>query len=86
VETHGFDTLPILIRPEAAIAVNSGLKQPEGDYHDGLQVLVNGPLSEDRHVEIVTCQDVYSISKTISTKADGDVQVIKLNDENVKLF
>lgn len=82
VETHGFETLPILVRPEAAIPFNPTLKTPEGDYHSGLKVLVNGPLSAEKKVEVVTHEDVGSIAKTLTTGDAGDM-VVDLSESGV---
>src|SRR5699024_8852041 len=38
-ETHGFDTLPLLIRPGAAVLVNGKLKSPMDDPVDGLEAV-----------------------------------------------
>jgi alpha-D-xyloside xylohydrolase len=64
-ETHDFNTLPLLIRPEAVIPYNPSLETPEGDYMAGLKVLVNGPLEENAHVDIVLPSDVQGVHKTI---------------------
>ncbi|KAL4799997.1 glycosyl hydrolases family 31-domain-containing protein [Aspergillus venezuelensis] len=46
-ETHGFETLPILIRPGSVTPVNYKLEKPEDDPWDGLEVIVNGYLGGD---------------------------------------
>ena len=85
METHGFDTLPLLVRPEAAIPFNPTLKVPEGDYHSGLQVLVNGPLSADKKVEFVTHEDVNRIAKAFVPGDGSDVAVVDLSSSKVSL-
>lgn len=85
VETHGFETLPLLIRPDAAIPFNPTLKVPEGDYHSGLQVLVNGPLSADKKVEFVTHEDVSRIAKVFIPGDGSDAAVVDLSTSNVSL-
>ncbi|PWY82179.1 putative sugar hydrolase [Aspergillus heteromorphus CBS 117.55] len=52
-ETHGFDTLPLLIRPRSLTLVNWKLSDPEGDPLDGLEVLVNGPVEGEVKLEVV---------------------------------
>jgi alpha-D-xyloside xylohydrolase len=42
-ETHGFDTLPLLVRPGAVLAVGARDDRPDYDYLDGLTLLTNRP-------------------------------------------
>jgi alpha-D-xyloside xylohydrolase len=42
-ETHGFDTLPMLVRPGAVLAVGARDDRPDYDYLDGLTLLTNRP-------------------------------------------
>jgi alpha-D-xyloside xylohydrolase len=65
-ETHGFDTMPILLRPGAIVPFNPSLKIPEGDIMKGLQVLVNGPLKGERSIELVEASDVAKVAKTFT--------------------
>lgn len=85
METHDFETLPLLIRPEAAIPFNPTLKVPEGDYQSGLKILVNGPLSGEKKVEIVTHEDVSSIARTLTTSDTGNVGVVDLSNSKTLL-
>jgi hypothetical protein len=62
------------------------LEKPVGDYHAGLKILVNGPLSEEKHVEIVTSEDVYNVSKTLSTTTGGEAEILNLSEGDVRLF
>lgn len=39
-ETHGFDSLPLYVRPGTALPWGARVDSPEYDYHDGLQVRV----------------------------------------------
>lgn len=39
-ETHGFDSLPLYVRPGAALPWGARVDGPEYDYHDGLQLRV----------------------------------------------
>ncbi|KAL2431430.1 Alpha-xylosidase [Exophiala dermatitidis] len=88
VETHDFNTLPLLIRPGAVIPFNPSLKDPEADYLKGLQVLVNGPIAGDTDVEIVLPSDVYHVGKTftvaqdLTVRSDG-VEVVDLTKKSV---
>jgi hypothetical protein len=57
--------LPLLIRPGAAIPYNSSLTTPEGDYLDGLEVLVNGPLEGEGQAEVVLPSNVHEVHTSI---------------------
>ncbi|RAL13749.1 putative sugar hydrolase [Aspergillus homomorphus CBS 101889] len=74
-ETHGFDSLPLLIRPGAVVPVNFSLKRPEDDPLVGLEVLVNGPLKEEVQVEVVDPVRAHEVLKVVNLKgaADGEV-------------
>jgi alpha-D-xyloside xylohydrolase len=39
-ETHGFDSLPLYVRPGAVIPWGARVDRPDYDYHDGLQLRV----------------------------------------------
>jgi alpha-D-xyloside xylohydrolase len=43
-ETHGFDTLPLLVRPGAVLPVSSRDDLPDHEYVDGLRLLTNQPV------------------------------------------
>ena len=43
-ETHGFTTLPLLVRPGAVVPVGARSDRPDYDYVDGLTVLTNRPV------------------------------------------
>ncbi|KAJ5670094.1 Alpha-xylosidase [Penicillium maclennaniae] len=64
-ETHGFDTLPLLIRPASVTVVNPKLKVPEGDALSGIQLLVNGTLRGETTVEIVNPGQTNEVLKTL---------------------
>jgi alpha-D-xyloside xylohydrolase len=42
-ETHGYDSLPLLIRPGAVLPVGARDDRPDYDYADGLTLLTNRP-------------------------------------------
>jgi alpha-D-xyloside xylohydrolase len=85
-ETHGFDTLPILLRPGAVVPVNPSLKEPDGNIMTGLQVLVNGPLQGGKVVELVEARDVSKVAKTFTVDESlalawiQDVQVVDVSE------
>ena len=68
-ETHGFDTLPILLRPGAVIPFNPSLTTADGDNMKTLQVFVNGPLKEEKVIELVEARDVAKVAKTFTLDA-----------------
>ncbi|PYI01857.1 putative sugar hydrolase [Aspergillus sclerotiicarbonarius CBS 121057] len=78
-ETHGFETLPLLIRPGAVIPVNWKMKGAEDDPLDGLEVLVNGRLEGEVKVQIVNpdCTDEVLKVVTVGVGPDGGVVVDK---------
>lgn len=76
METHDFSTLPLLVRPGAVIPYNPELKSPEGDYLKCLQVFVNGPLDENKNVEIVLPGNVASIERTFTVSTDLELKGI----------
>jgi alpha-D-xyloside xylohydrolase len=42
-ETHGYESLPLLVRPGAVLPVGSRADRPDYDYLDGLTLLTNQP-------------------------------------------
>lgn len=73
-EQHGFDSLPLLVRPGGVVAVNHQLKDFEGDVLNGLEVVVNGPLKDDKEIQIVEAKSVERVSKTITVGKDLTVK------------
>lgn len=67
-ETHGFETLPLLVRPGAVVPVNPLLEDPVGwsnDYLTRLEVLANIPLKDEGvEVTIVDPQNVGKVART----------------------
>ena len=84
-ETHGFDSLPILLRPGAVVPFNPSLTAPDGDVVKGLQVLVNAPLSSERVIELVEATDVAKVAKTfivdeqLSVRDVSGVEVVNVS-------
>ncbi|KAL9111778.1 MAG: hypothetical protein Q9227_003837 [Pyrenula ochraceoflavens] len=82
-ETHDFSTLPILIRPGTAIAINRTLKDPLSDHLSGLELLVNGPLERDMVVEVVDKEKVGEVAKRIAvSERAGELNV---SDKTIKV-
>jgi alpha-D-xyloside xylohydrolase len=83
-ETHGFEALPLLIRPGSVTPVNPKLRVPEGDALDGLEVLVNGALMGEVEVEVVDPGKTHEALKTIRV-SPGDGDGVTVDDANVKV-
>ncbi|KAE8144779.1 glycosyl hydrolases family 31-domain-containing protein [Aspergillus avenaceus] len=85
-ETHGFDTLPILIRPGSVTPINPKLKAPQDDALNGLEVLVNGSLANDMAVQVVNPSKTHNVLKVIKiesqsgnvTADDAGVKVVRI--------
>ncbi|KAL3467403.1 glycosyl hydrolases family 31-domain-containing protein [Aspergillus heterothallicus] len=84
-ETHGFETLPILVRPGSVTPLNPKLEAPEGDALNGLEVLVNGRLDGEVKLEVVDPAITHEVLKIVTVKlGDGDV-VATVDDEDTKI-
>ncbi|KAL4987639.1 glycosyl hydrolases family 31-domain-containing protein [Aspergillus falconensis] len=85
-ETHGFDTLPILVRPGSVTPINYKLEKPEGDPLDGLEVLVNGTIDGKVEVEIVDPETTHEVLKVLTvseSKTEKGVTVVsRLDGDN----
>lgn len=75
-ETHGFGTLPLLLRPGSVTLVNPRLKSPQDNPRDGLEVLVNGTLAETKTVRVVDPENVHEVLETIRITQTGDEVVV----------
>jgi alpha-D-xyloside xylohydrolase len=51
-ETHGFDSVPLLVRPGAVLAVGSRTDKPDYDYADGVTLHVYGPVEGSKTVTV----------------------------------
>ncbi|KAL4927002.1 putative sugar hydrolase [Aspergillus undulatus] len=80
-ETHDFSTLPILIRPNSATAVNYVLEKPEDEPWEGLEVLVNGvPKPKDgdgeAKVDIVNPEKTHEVLGVMNVAIGEDGEVV----------
>jgi alpha-D-xyloside xylohydrolase len=82
-ETHGFDTLPILVRPGSVIPINPKLKAPQDDALNGLEVLVNGFLADEVAVQIIDPSTTHEVLKVVKVAVKGDDVVA--DDASVKV-
>jgi alpha-D-xyloside xylohydrolase len=67
-EVHGFDTLPLLIRPGAAIPINPKLETPMDDPLDGLRVLVNNTVDVDVELTVVNPQRTHEVVRHVRSQ------------------
>ncbi|PYH76221.1 hypothetical protein BO82DRAFT_396297 [Aspergillus uvarum CBS 121591] len=82
-ETHGFETLPLLIRPGAVVPVNFQLSKPEDDPLVGLEVLVNGDLTGEVEVEVVDPVKAHEVRSVVKVRKEGGE--VKADVEGVKV-
>jgi alpha-D-xyloside xylohydrolase len=84
-ETHGFETLPILVRPGSVTPLNPKLAAPEDDALDGLEVLVNGRLRGEVAVQVVDPAKTHEVLKVVTVElGEGDV-VATVDGEDAKV-
>ena len=75
-EKHDFDTLPLLVRPGAVVAINRQLKAAQDPNEEGLELLVNGPVLRTVAIELVDPDQTYTVKRTLQVEpADGEVRV-----------
>ncbi|KAJ0417006.1 glycosyl hydrolases family 31-domain-containing protein [Aspergillus carlsbadensis] len=84
-ETHGFETLPILVRPRSVTPLNPRLAAPEGDALDGLEVLVNGRLSGEVTIEVVDPAKTHEVLKTVTVKLGERDVIATVNGDDTKV-
>ncbi|MFB7558241.1 alpha-xylosidase [Streptomyces brevispora] len=80
-ETHGFDSLPILVRPGAVLPWGADDQRPDSDWLDGLTLRVFGPASTPAGTPVtvpdetlVTVPDLTgATAATFRAVRDGDV-------------
>jgi alpha-D-xyloside xylohydrolase len=73
-ETHGFDTLPILVCPASVTPINPKLKAPQDDAKDGLELLINGTISKEMEVEIVDPTQTHSVLEIVKVSPDSSAE------------
>ena len=73
-ETHGFDTMPLLVRPGSVLPINPKLSRADSDPLEGLEILVNAPLDSGISIEIVDPEKPDTISMTLRVGTDGELQ------------
>jgi alpha-D-xyloside xylohydrolase len=73
-ETHPFETLPLLVRPGTATAINPQLERADGEYLEGLEILLNGPLEAETAVQIVTPNATDVVAMTLKVGVTRELQ------------
>ncbi|MHC3814429.1 alpha-xylosidase [Streptomyces sp. NBC_00341] len=69
-ETHGFDSLPVLVRPGAVLPWGAEDQRPDGDWLDGLTLRAYGPVAAADAV--VTVPDLTgAVAATFRVVRDG---------------
>jgi hypothetical protein len=75
-ETHGFFSLPLLIRPGTVTLVNPALRDSVSDYRDSLQVLINGNINELTEVPLVDVESPGHTTGIVSVTPRGKNLII----------
>jgi alpha-D-xyloside xylohydrolase len=69
-ERHGFDTLPVLVRPGAVIAMGARDDRPDYDYLDGVTLRVH-ELGEAAQVTVPVPSKTGDVSASFTVTRDG---------------
>ncbi|OKK23610.1 alpha-glucosidase [Streptomyces sp. CB02488] len=70
-ETHGFDSLPVLVRPGAVLPWGAEDQRPDGDWLDGLTLRAYGPVAAAADA-VVTVPDLTgAVAATFRVVRDG---------------
>ncbi|MGW1467862.1 alpha-xylosidase [Streptomyces sp. NPDC002308] len=72
-ETHGFDSLPLLVRPGAVLPLGADVSRPDGDWLDGLELRVYAPAGTGDFTRTVTVPDLTGApAATFRVVREGD--------------
>jgi alpha-D-xyloside xylohydrolase len=71
-ETHGFDSLPLLVRPGAVVPVGASDDRPDYDYLDGVTLQVY-QLADGARVSTTIPDTTGTTRCTFTTWREGDV-------------
>ncbi|MFF4245871.1 alpha-xylosidase [Streptomyces sp. NPDC001822] len=76
-ETHGFDSLPLLVRQGAVLALGADESRPDGEWLDGLELRVYAPEGTGDFTRTVTVPDLTgAVAATYEVvHRDGEVRV-----------
>jgi alpha-D-xyloside xylohydrolase len=72
-EIHGFDSLPLLVRPGAVLALGADTSRPDGDWPDDLELRVHAPEGIGDFTRTVTVPDLTGApAATYEVVREGD--------------
>ncbi|MFF5276935.1 alpha-xylosidase [Streptomyces sp. NPDC000133] len=72
-EVHGFDSLPLLVRPGAVLALGADTSRPDGDWPDNLELRVHAPEGIGDFTRTVTVPDLTGApAATYEVVREGD--------------
>ncbi|WP_299540247.1 alpha-xylosidase [uncultured Streptomyces sp.] len=81
-ETHGFDSLPLLVRQGAVLALGADEERPDGDWLDGLELRVFAPEGTGDFTRTVTVPGLTGEAAAVYEviREDGAVRVQTATD------
>ncbi|KAI2790328.1 Alpha-xylosidase [Penicillium oxalicum] len=85
-ETHGFDTMPILVRPGTVTVTNPSLKAPGDNALEGVELLVNGTLAAEATIELVDPSQTDQVLKTLRVTCGADGADVQVEGHDVKVI
>jgi alpha-D-xyloside xylohydrolase len=69
-ETHGFKSLPLMVRPNSVIAAGSHEERPDYDYGDGVTLQIY-ELADGQHITTVVPSTAGSVDVMFEVKREG---------------
>ncbi|THA28352.1 alpha-xylosidase [Streptomyces sp. A1277] len=75
-ETHGFDSLPVLVRPGAVLPWGGDDQRPDGDWLDGLTLRVFGDAPEGDGTSVTVPDLTGAAAATFRVVRDGDTLTV----------
>ncbi|WP_405762733.1 alpha-xylosidase [Streptomyces sp. NBC_01420] len=75
-ETHGFDSLPVLVRPGAVLPWGGDDRRPDGDWLDGLTLRVYGGGPEGDGTTVTVPDHAGATAATFRVARDGDTLTV----------
>ncbi|MFJ8822774.1 alpha-xylosidase [Streptomyces sp. NPDC102467] len=78
-ETHGFDSLPLYVRPGAVIPMGADDRRPDGDWPDGLTLLV-APEADDVTVAVPGHDGSLAVTYRVSRAGVGGPVTVQASE------